>query len=166
MTSRRRTTRSRSTGSEPATRPRPTPSPLDVAARLLARAPRTEAELEARLVARGYQRGTAARTVERCRELGYVGDERLAHDRARSLRARGAGSLKIEADLAGRGLPEALVLGAVEASLDDEPETTWARRALERAGRTDGARAWRLLAGRGFPNDVIAAVVGDPDAEA
>src|SRR5262245_16840124 len=114
MTSRKRTRASRSTASDPeAKSSRPTPSPLDVAARLLTRAPRTEADLEARLVARGYQRATAAKTVARCRELGYVSDERLAHDRAQSLRARGAGGLKIAADLAARGLPEALVLAAV-----------------------------------------------------
>jgi hypothetical protein len=28
-------------------------------------------------VARGYQRATATRTVDRCREPGYVGDEKL-----------------------------------------------------------------------------------------
>jgi SOS response regulatory protein OraA/RecX len=49
----------------------------------------------------------------------------------------------------------------VEASLDGEREATWARRALGRT--TDPRRAWRLLAARGFPEDVIADVVGDPD---
>ncbi len=112
-------------------------------------------------MARGYQKATAARTVERCRELGYVGDERLAHERARALRARGAGSLKIAADLAGRGLGGALVDAAVEASLDGEPEAVWARRVLARE-RAKGAKAWRLLASRGFPEDVVTDVVGDP----
>ena len=104
------------------------PTPLDVAARMLARAPRTEAELEGRLVARGYQRATAAATVARCRELGYVGDEAYAGERARSLRGRGWGSLRIAADLEARGLPEALVSAAVDASRNDEPEietTVW-----------------------------------------
>jgi regulatory protein len=152
---------SRSTGSDRT--PRATPSPLDVAARILTRAPRSEADLHARLVARGYQQATARRTVERCRELGYVGDERLAHERARQLRERGGGALKIAADLAARGLPEALVEQAVEASRRDEPETVWARRALEHAGRPRGAKAWRLLASRGFPEDVVRDVLGDPD---
>jgi regulatory protein len=128
---------------------------------LLTRAPRTEADLEARLVARGYQKATAAKTVARCRELGYVGDERFAHDRAQALRARGAGSLKIAADLVARGLPEALVDAAVDASLAGEPETAWARRVLEREGARHGARAWRLLVGRGFPEDVVTEVAGD-----
>jgi regulatory protein len=163
MTNRKATSRSRSTASK--TSPaRPTPTPLDVAARLLTRAPRTEAELEARLVARGYQPATASRTVARCRELGYVGDERFARDRARALRARGAGSLKIAADLAGRGLDEELAAAAIQASLDGEREAAWARRALARERSPRGAKAWRVLASRGFAEDVISEVVGDdPD---
>jgi regulatory protein len=137
-----------------------------VAARLLRRAARTEAELEARLVALGYRRQTAAATVARCRELGYVGDAAFAHERARSLRARGAGSLRIEADLAARGLPEALVAEAVEVSREGLAERAWAERALRRLARDlveprARGRAWRLLAARGFPEEVVAALLGD-----
>ncbi len=128
---------------------------------MLARGALSEAALRARLVAKGYQPETAARTVARCRELGYAGDERLAFERARTLRARGAGSLKIAADLAARGLPEALVSRAVEVSRDGEPEAAWARRALARGGDPPAGRAWRLLATRGFPDDVIADLLGD-----
>jgi SOS response regulatory protein OraA/RecX len=133
-----------------------------VAARLLARAPLTEAVLRGRLVAMGYQPATAARTVARCRELGYASDERLAFERARTLRVRGAGSLKIAADLAARGLPDALIASAVEASRDGDGELGWARRALERAGEPRGAGAWRLLAARGFPEETIADLLGEP----
>jgi regulatory protein len=127
----------------------------------LTRAPRTEADLEARLVARGYHKATAAKTVERCRELGYVGDERFAHERAQALRARGAGSLKIAADLEARGFPQTLVDAAVEESREGAAELDWARRALAAAGRPRGAKAWRLLAGRGFPEDVVVDLLGD-----
>jgi regulatory protein len=133
-----------------------------VAARILAQAPRTEAELEARLVAKGYQPGTAAATVARCRELGYVGDEQYAHERARSMRLRGAGSLKITADLEARGLPEAMVAAAVEASLEELTEIDWARQALAK-GHASGPAAWRLLAGRGFPEEVITDLLGEPE---
>ena len=128
---------------------------------MLTRAPRTEAELEERLVARGYQRATAAATVARCRELGYVGDEAYACERARSLRARGWGSLRIVADLGARGLPSHLVHAAVDASRNDEPEIAWARRAA--AGQlADARRAWRLLLSRGFPEDVLVELLGEP----
>jgi regulatory protein len=151
--------RSRSTASDP--RSRPDPTPLDVAAGILRRAARTEAELEARLTAKGYQPTTAAAAVDRCRELGWVGDERLALDRARSLRLRGAGSLKIAADLGARGLAESLIDRAVDESLDGRSESEWARSALERAPVREGPRAWRLLASRGFPEDVITDVLGE-----
>jgi regulatory protein len=112
-----------------------------------------------RLVGLGYRRETAAATVARCRELGYVGDEAFARERARSLRARGAGSLRIEADLAARGVSERLIAAAIEDSREGQREVDWARRALDRGPRRGAA--WRFLAGRGFPEDVILDVVGD-----
>ena len=107
-------------------------------------------------MARGYQRATAAATVARCRELGYVGDEAYARERA-----RGWGSLRIVADLGARGLPSDLVDAAVDASRNDEPEIEWARRA---AGRlADARRTWRLLLSRGFPEDVLVELLGEPE---
>jgi SOS response regulatory protein OraA/RecX len=129
---------------------------------MLARAALTEAALRERLVGKGYRPETADRTVARCRELGYADDERLAYERARTLRGRGAGSLKIAADLAARGLSERLIAAAIESSCEGDPEHVWARRALARAGEPEGARAWRLLAARGFPDDVLSDVLGDP----
>jgi SOS response regulatory protein OraA/RecX len=107
-------------------------------------------------------------TVARCRELGYVGDEAYARERARALRARGAGCLRIAADLAARGLPEALVDEAVEGSRDGEREVVFARRTLAHlrgdvATPRERARAWRHLAARGFPEDVIGDVLGNVD---
>ncbi len=139
------------------------PTPLDVAARLLARAPLSEAALRDRMVAKGYQPETAARTVARCRELGYVSDERLAADRARALRARGAGSLKIADDLRARGVPDPVAVAAVDDSRDGQPETVWARRALDAAGAAGGPRAWRLLVSRGFAPDVVESLLDPAD---
>jgi SOS response regulatory protein OraA/RecX len=114
---------------------------------MLARAPRTEAELEARLVDIGYQPSTASATVERCRELGYVGDPTYARERARSLRARGCGELRIAADLGARGLPEPLIALAVDESREGLSERDLARRALGRWPRT--CRRRRRARGRG-----------------
>jgi regulatory protein len=150
----------RSTAADAAAKPRRDPTPLDVAARVLARRPCTEAELEARLTAMGYRPATAAATVARCRELHWVGDVDFARDRARALRARGHGPLRIHADLTGRGIDESLVDATIEESRDELPEAEWARRVLARA-RAEGPRAWRLLASRGFPEDVIVDVLGD-----
>jgi regulatory protein len=134
-----------------------------VAARLLTRRPLTTTELETRLVAMGYQARTASGVVARARELRWLDDEALACDRARALRARGAGPLRIAADLEARGLRGALVDAALEASRDGREEAHWARTALERAGIAVGthpARAWRLLLQRGFPEDVAARLLG------
>ena len=153
--------RSRSTGSEKGRRAAPTP--LDVAARLLARRPLTTTELEARLVAMGYQARTASGVVARAVELRWLDDENLAHDRARALRARGAGPLRIAADLESRGLPAALIEAAVAASRDGRSEGEWAEQALAEAGlveRLAPARAWRLLVQRGFPEEVVARLLG------
>ena len=90
-----------------------------------------------------------------------MGDAAFAHDRARALRARGAGCLRIEAELAARGLTEAVVADAIEASREGEPEREWARRSL--GGLRDRARAWRLLVSRGFPDDVVENLVGTPE---
>jgi SOS response regulatory protein OraA/RecX len=128
---------------------------------MLGRAALTEATLHDRLVSRGYQPKTAARAVTRCRELGYVSDERLALDRARVLRRRGSGSLKITDDLRGRGLAEDLVTAAVEASREGESEVAWARRALEGAGDLCGVRAWRLLTARGFAEEIVEDLLGE-----
>jgi len=137
-----------------------------VAARLLARTPRTEADLELRLIRLGYRRETAAAAVARCRELGWVGDAAYARERAGALRARGAGSLKIAADLAARGLPEALVEAAVAESLAGEREHDWARRLLERRGVDHAAaraRAWSLLQRQGFPEEVVVELLGEAE---
>jgi len=109
-------------------------------------------------VAMGYQGRTAATVVARARELGWIDDDRLALDRARSLRARGAGALKIAADLEHRGVPAPLVERAVAESLDGRSEREWAERALADAriaAAAEPARAWRLLVQRGFPEEVV-----------
>jgi SOS response regulatory protein OraA/RecX len=159
-----RTSPSRSTGSDPPAGPRAV-RPLDVAARWLARRPHTAAALETRLIEIGYRAETAARTVARCLELGWVDDARLARDRAEALRRRGAGGLKIVDDLEARGLGGSVVTAALEAASESRSERTWAERALASA-RIDPAgapaKAWRFLLGRGFPEDVVADIVGEP----
>src|SRR5262249_55861920 len=104
---------------------------------------------------------TAAATVARCRELGWGGDVAFAHDRACALRTRGAGCLRIEAELVSRGVSETVVAQAIEAAREGEPERGWARRAAR--GTRDRARGWRLLVSRGFPQDVVEDLVGRPE---
>lgn len=93
-----------------------------------------------------------------------MGDRALAHERARALRARGAGSLRIEADLTARGLADDLVADALAASREGLTERAWAERALGSLALGDArqrARAWRLLASRGFPEETVRDLLGD-----
>jgi regulatory protein len=131
---------------------------------MLARAPQSESELRRRLVAKGYQEATAEATLTRCRELGWVNDAVFALDRARALRRRGAGALRIGGDLEARGVPEPLIVEAVDMSRDGRSEAALAREALGNAPEPASApgRAWRLLMSRGFPEDVVMDVVGSP----
>jgi SOS response regulatory protein OraA/RecX len=98
-------------------------------------------------------------TVARCRELGWVGDASYARERARSLRIRGAGSLRIAADLEARGLVDTMIEAAIAESREGEPEIAWARRALRR--HRDPHGAWRFLLARGFPEDVVEQLLGE-----
>lgn len=112
----------------------------------------------------GWSPEAVSRTLARCRELGWVNDVVLSEDRARALRKRGSGSLKIAAELEGRGVAASLVEDAVDTSRDGESEVSWARRALADAGIAVAPtpKAWRLLASRGFAEDVVMEVLGEP----
>lgn len=131
---------------------------------MLARAPQSEAELRRRLVAKGYREATAEATLARCRELGWVNDATFALDRARALRRRGAGPLRIDGDLEARGVAEQVIAEAIEASREGRSEAVLAREALGDTCEHHAARgrAWRLLLSRGFPEDVVRDVVGSP----
>jgi regulatory protein len=136
-----------------------------VAARLLGRRAYAASELATRLVAMGYRPETATRTVERCVALGWLNDTELARARTRTLRARGAGCLRITADLEGRGIPRLAIEAALDESREERDEVDWARVALDAAGidmTRAPARAWRLLIARGFPEHVAIDLVGEP----
>jgi SOS response regulatory protein OraA/RecX len=85
---------------------------------------------------------------------------------ARARCARGCGELRIAADLGARGLPEPLIALVIDESREGVSERDLARRALGRlvddlSAPHVRARAWRLLGGRGFAEEVVADVVGD-----
>jgi SOS response regulatory protein OraA/RecX len=93
--------------------------------------------------------------VETLERVGVVDDVRLARNRAAVLSDRGYGNAAIDADLAGRGIEEA-VRAEVIATLPGELERL--ERLLERRGT--GPRAARLAAGRGFGEEAVAAAGG------
>jgi regulatory protein len=137
--------------------------------RLLARRPRSAAELRGRMAEWGVDDVTAAAVMERLAELGQVDDRRLALAVAESRHAHGYGRRRTQAELARLAVDDP----AAEAALAVVPrdELPDAVRVLERRfgappydDRT-ARRAAGFLARRGFPPDAVFAAVGRPAPE-
>jgi regulatory protein len=112
------------------------------------------AELDRRLATKGFEEGEREEALATLRRTGLLDDRRFGEARAATLAARGASDALIRHDLARAGVAPEDVDDAVEA-LEPEPER--ARRIAERRG--PGLGTARYLAGKGFPDETIAAVV-------
>lgn len=112
------------------------------------------AELDRRLAARGFGEGEREEALATLRRTGLLDDRRFGESRAATLAARGASDALIRHDLERAGVAPEHVEDALEAL---EPESERARRIAERRG--PGLRTARYLAGKGFPDETIAAVV-------
>ena len=127
---------------------------LAIATRALARREHSRRSLGERLQRAGVSDSEAEEVLEELERVGLLDDGRYARERARVLAERGKGDAAIRDDLERTGVSGA----AVEAALADlDPERARAERLVGRRGATPGTA--RLLAGRGFDEDVVAAVV-------
>lgn len=122
----------------------------------LGHADHTSTTLRRRLAAKGVAPVDREAAIETMERAGLVDDARFARARAAALAARGAGDLMIRDDLDRRGVALDLVDEAIGAL---EPELERARRLL--AAHPEPRRALRRLAGRGFAEEVLEAVVAD-----
>ncbi len=135
------------------------------AIRLLMVHDRTEQELRDRLAVQHASASVIDATIHRLYQLRYLDDRRVAQGVAESARRRGHGSARARAQLAARGVAEALIEEVLQAAFADEAEL--ARRALVRrypeAPRetADRAKAARFLLRQGYPEEVVSAVLGD-----
>ena len=114
------------------------------------------AELAERLARRGVGEDERTAVLERLDRAGYVDDERFACRRAAELAARGSGNALIRNDLERRGIAAELVEAALETL---EPESQRAALIVERRGHS--AKTARYLAGRGFGEEALTAVVAE-----
>lgn len=150
-------------------RPRSSEAPGPEAARaralrLLARREHSRAELAAKLAARGHGRAAVAAALEALAAAGLQSDARFAEAYARSRIERGYGPLRIRAELRERGVGEAEAERALAVLAPDWTALAAGARArrfgpalpAEPAERT---RQARFLAGRGFPAEVVRAVL-------
>ena len=127
---------------------------LAVATRALARREHSQRSLRERLLRAGVSVGDAEAVVAELQQTGLVEDARFAEERARVLAGKGKGDAAIRFDLerAGVGPDE---LEAALGTLDPERE----RAAALVARRGASPATARLLAGRGFDEEVVAAIV-------
>lgn len=127
---------------------------LAVATRALARREHTRRSLAERLQRADIGESEAEEVLAELERLGLLDDGRFALERARVLAERGKGDAAIRFDLERSGVSASVVEEAL-ARLD--PERERAERLVGRRGATPATA--RLLAGRGFDEDVVAAVV-------
>ncbi|HZI13625.1 MAG TPA: regulatory protein RecX [Myxococcus sp.] len=143
----------------------------DACVKLLAARARSRHELLAALARKGYSESVAEAALARVAGLGYVDDARFAQERAASLLRTGrvgpdAVLQKLEAHGLGEGLARQ-ALSQASGELDFDALAT-ARAVLEKRGLLgrplepkERARAARLLASRGFSEDVIHRLLGE-----
>lgn len=139
------------------------PDALTQATRLLASTDKTRAQLVEALRRKGYPPPEIDQALTRAQALGYLDDARFARKKALAeLRAGWAGEALL-ARLTGAGLDEALARAAVaEAAFEVRWVALEAARALMTARKVTGAKAARLLASRGFEEDVVERLVRLP----
>ena len=134
---------------------------LAVATRALARREHSRRSLAERLRRAGIGDNEADEVLAELERLGLLDDGRFALERARVLAERGKGDAAIRFDLEGSGVSASAVEEAL-ARLD--PERERAERLVGRRGASPATA--RLLAGRGFDEDVVAAVVAREEGPA
>ena len=137
----------------------------DAAVRFLARREHSRFELARKLGSRGHPDGLVEEIVGDLADDGLQSDDRFAQVFVRSALGRGQGPLKIRAGLAERGIDSDIASAYFDLDADE-----WRERAAsalyKRFGsapvgnRSDWARRARFLAGRGFPSNVVAKVLG------
>jgi regulatory protein len=127
---------------------------LAVAGRALRTRDLSEARVAERLERAAIAPAAARESLRVLSDAGLVDDGRFAQERAQALAGRGYGDAAICHDLERQDVREELV-GAALAEL--EPELERARRLVERRG--PGPRTARYLAGKGFGEEAIEAVV-------
>jgi regulatory protein len=135
--------------------------------RLIARRPRSRAELARRMAGWGLRADEAAQVLERLGAMGVLDDAALASAVISSRRAHAFGRLRIESDLARLDVDPhvraALATTSAGAELDLARAALASRHVPATRTPADLRRAAAFLARRGFDGDTVAAALGFDD---
>jgi regulatory protein len=134
------------------------------AVRWLTARDRSSREIESRLIAAGFAPPVVGATLQRLAAAGYLDDRRYANQVAEALVRRGYGSGRARAALTAKGVDRHIVESTLAAVFPDERPPAEAVLS-QRFGAVpdtpaDRARAARFLIRRGFPEDVVLAILG------
>jgi regulatory protein len=155
-------------GRRPTSAPPPTGSARLAALRLLGRREYTAAEVEERLLAKGYPAADVASAMAALREDRTIDDARVAQGHVRTASTiKGRGRLRIRRELEARGIDRGIVEAAT-ADLTREDERLAIQRFVQR--RTGGQpldpaarrRLYQQLIRKGFSADTVMAVLREP----
>jgi len=141
---------------------------MELALGMLERRPLSEGEVALRLARKGVGEGEIAAVIARLRAQGLLEDAGLCRRLARSYQEeRRYGPAKIAWKLASRRFPRELIEEALREVASPPAVSEAAAQALRKKfregippGREGAAKAYRFLAGRGFPPDACRAAVG------
>ena len=134
---------------------------VEQALRALRHRERTSSQVDAHLAAHGYDERDRDAAISTLARTGLVDDRRFAESRAATLADKGASNALIRQDLDEAGVDRETVEETL-ATLEDE--RTRAQRVVERRGAD--TRTARYLIAKGFPGDLVHAVVAESRAEA
>ncbi|HYI02014.1 regulatory protein RecX [Hyalangium sp.] len=144
----------------------------DACLRLLALRARSRHELELAMGRKGFSAQVQGEVLKKLQGYGYIDDARFARERAASLLQRGRfGPQAVLQRLQAHGLGSEVAREALAAATGagEFDALATARQVLERRGLLgrpltpkEQARAGRLLHSRGFSEDVIRRLLGEP----
>ena len=132
----------------------------------------SETELSQKLHTAGFPEDEIMEAVATCRRLHYIDDTQLAADYTELLRMRNTGSRVIRQRLIRRGLGEAIIDRQLPEEDSETADSEAARRALdykwrllakENDPRKKREKAFRYLAGKGFPPGLIFRLISEQE---
>lgn len=139
---------------------------LEYAKKLLAARERTEAQLRAALVRKGFDADELDEAITRLKALRFLDDRRAAEALARSALAARQSRAAVSRKLGSLGVADAEAEAAVARVASEVGQTDQAAaRALLAKRKLSGVKAARFLAGRGFDEALIRRLVPGLEAD-